>query len=219
MTLMNDNLEGVKASLLVAIKNELVETYPKEFGDYRTSRDDIFTKVYWDDTIRNQPTYPHCTLTQQREVSEGYDEIVHFRRADGVYVKRVINRSLMTVTINVLNMGNEAENISSLQADTFAHKVARQLKKYFNGDDKLDWFSGNEYYPRQIGITVQTDIQPIIEWNDTDTKFRYAFDIQLGWDDVIDTETEPAKGVEISIDENGKELERFKVTLEDKGEI
>ena len=35
MTLINDNVDLIKASLITAIKKELVETYPKQFGDYK----------------------------------------------------------------------------------------------------------------------------------------------------------------------------------------
>lgn len=213
MTLIDDNIEGVKTALLVAIKKELTEAYPVEFGDYKTSRGDIYTKVFWSDTIRYQPKYPYCMLTPQKDISEGYDEIQYFRNAEGVLIKRYITRSFLTVTIEVFDMGNEQSGRSSLKADNFAHKVVRQLRKYFNGDEKLDWFSGNEYYPRQIGIIVDTDIDSTLDWSDTDTMFRYSFDITVGWDDFTDSTAELAEGVEISINENTNQLDKFTVKI------
>lgn len=213
MTLINDNIEGVKTALLVAIKKELTEAYPVEFGDYKTSRGDIYTKVFWSDTIRYQPKYPYCMLTPQKDISEGYDEIQYFRNAEGVLIKRYVTRSFLTVTIDVFDMGNEQSGRSSLKADNFAHKVVRQLRKYFNGDEKLDWFSGNEYYPRQIGITINTDIDSTLDWSDTDTMFRYSFDITVGWDDFTDSTAELAEGVEISINENTNQLDKFTVKI------
>lgn len=213
MTLIDDNLEGVKTALLVAIKKELTEAYPVEFGDYKTSRGDIYTKVFWSDTVRYQPKYPYCMLTPQKDISEGYDEIQYFRNAEGVLIKRYVTRSFLTVTIDVFDMGNEQSGRSSLKADNFAHKVVRQLRKYFNGDEKLDWFSGNEYYPRQIGITINTDIDSTLDWSDTDTMFRYSFDITVGWDDFTDSTAELAEGVEISINENTNQLDKFTVKI------
>ena len=204
MTLINDNLEGVKTALLVAIKKELTDTYRVEFGDYKTSRGDIYTKVFWSDTVRYQPKHPYCMLTPQKDISEGYDEIQYFRNAEGVLIKRYVTRSFLTVTIEVFDMGNEQSGRSSLKADNFAHKVVRQLRKYFNGDEKLDWFSGNEYYPRQIGITVDTDIDSTLDWSDTDTMFRYAFDITVGWDDFTDSNADLANGVEVSVNDDTK---------------
>lgn len=203
MTLISDSLEEVKTALLVAIKNELTETYPVEFGDYTTSRGDIYTKVFWSDTVRYQPKYPFCTLTPQKDISEGYDETIYFKGGDGILHKRVITRSFNTISIDVFDMGNEQKGKSSLQADSFAHKVARQLRKYFNGDEKLDWFSGNEYYGRQISITVDNDISSILDWSDTDTIFRYSFDITVGWDDYSrETKAELAEGIKLSISDD-----------------
>ena len=213
MTLINDNLEGVKTALLVAIKKELTDTYRVEFGDYKTSRGDIYTKVFWSDTVRYQPKHPYCMLTPQKDISEGYDEIQYFRNAEGVLIKRYVTRSFLTVTIEVFDMGNEQSGRSSLKADNFAHKVVRQLRKYFNGDEKLDWFSGNEYYPRQIGIVVDTDIDSTIDWSDTDTMFRYSFDITVGWDDITDTNLDLAKGVEISVNEYDQVLDKLNVEI------
>lgn len=214
MTLINDNLEGVKTALLVAIKKELTDTYRVEFGDYKTSRGDVYTKVFWSDTIRYQPKHPYCMLTPQKDISEGYDEIQYFRNAEGVLIKRYVTRSFLTVTIEVFDMGNEQSGRSSLKADNFAHKVVRQLRKYFNGDEKLDWFSGNEYYPRQIGITVDTDIDSALDWSDTDTMFRYSFDITVGWDDFTDSNADLANGVEVSINNDTK----FTVKLDNTNE-
>ena len=213
MTLINDNLEGVKTALLVAIKKELTDTYRVEFGDYKTSRGDVYTKVFWSDTVRYQPKHPYCMLTPQKDISEGYDEIQYFRNAEGVLIKRYVTRSFLTVTIEVFDMGNEQSGRSSLKADNFAHKVVRQLRKYFNGDEKLDWFSGNEYYPRQIGIVVDTDIDSTIDWSDTDTMFRYSFDITVGWDDITDTNLDLAKGVEISVNEDNQVLDKLNVEI------
>lgn len=206
MTLINDSLENVKASLLVAIKNQLTETYPSEFGDYTTSRGDVYTKVFWADTIRYQPKHPYCMLSENSDVSEGYDEISYIKSDDGVLLKKTVTRSFLEVAIDIFDMGNEQIGRSALQADTFAHKVARQLRKYFNGDGKLDWFDGNEYYSSQIGITVLTDIDSTIDWADTDTFFRYTFTIQLGWDDVQISNAELANGVEISLSDNQNTL-------------
>lgn len=206
MTLINDSLENVKASLLVAIKNQLTETYPSEFGDYTTSRGDVYTKVFWADTIRYQPKHPYCMLSENSDVSEGYDEISYIKSDDGVLLKKTVTRSFLEVAIDIFDMGNEQIGRSALQADTFAHKVARQLRKYFNGDGKLDWFDGNEYYSSQIGITVLTDIDSTIDWADTDTFFRYTFTIQLGWDDVQVSNAELANGVEISLSDNQNTL-------------
>lgn len=214
MTLINDNLEGVKTALLVAIKKELTDTYRVEFGDYKTSRGDIYTKVFWSDTVRYQPKHPYCMLTPQKDISEGYDEIQYFRNAEGVLIKRYVTRSFLTVTIEVFDMGNEQSGRSSLKADNFAHKVVRQLRKYFNGDEKLDWFSGNEYYPRQISITVDTDIDSTLDWSDTDTMFRYSFDITVGWDDFTDSNADLANGVEVSINNDTK----FTVKLDNTNE-
>lgn len=206
MTLINDSLENVKASLLVAIKNQLTETYPSEFGDYTTSRGDVYTKVFWADTIRYQPKHPYCKLSENSDVSEGYDEISYVKSDDGVLLKKTVTRSFLEVAIDIFDMGNEQIGRSALQADTFAHKVARQLRKYFNGDGKLDWFDGNEYYSSQIGITVLTDIDSTIDWADTDTFFRYTFTIQLGWDDIQVSNAELANGVEISLSDNQNTL-------------
>lgn len=213
MTLIDDNLENVRTAILVAIKNELVDTYPKEFGDYKTGRDDIYTKVYWSDTTRYQPKFPYCVLTPLRDVSEGFDEISYFKNSEGILKKRVTTRSFLTITIDVFNMGNEQVDRSSLESDTFAYKVARQLRKYFNGDGKLDWFSGNEYYPRQIGITVESDINAIIDWADTDAVFRYSFDITAGWDDIVVSDADLAKSANISVYENTKEIDNFTVEI------
>lgn len=213
MTLISDSLEEVKTALLVAIKNELTDAYPVQFGDYTTSKGDIYTKVYWSDTVRYKPRFPYCTLTPQKDISEGYDEIIYFKNSEGILKKRVITRSFNTISIDVFDMGNEQKNWSSLQADTFAHKVARQLRKYFNGDEKLDWFSGNEYYPRQISITVDTDISSILDWSDTDTIFRYSFDITVGWDDYADSNADLAKGAEVRINENSKRVDEFTIKI------
>ena len=213
MTLIDDSLEAVKASILVAIKKELVETYPVEFGDYKTGRDDMYTKVFWADTIRYQPKFPYCMITPQKDISEGYEEIYHFKDTNGIIRKRNVTRSFLTATIDVFDMGCEASGKSSLVADTFAHKVARQLRKYFNGDGKLDWFSGNEYYPRQIGITVETDIASIIDWSDTDTLFRYSFDVKFGWDDIQDSISDLAKGAYINVYENNKQIENLEINF------
>ena len=198
MTLINDRIDDVKASLIVAIKKELTEAYPKEFGDYGTSKGDICTKVYWADTLRFQPKYPYCTLTPSKDVSEGYDEISYHKNSEDILIKRVKTRSFLTVTLDVYDMGNELNGKTSLEADTFAHKVARQLRKYFNGDGKLDWFSGNEYYERQIGITVENEVTPVLDWGDTDTQFRYNFDITLGWDEIYDSVADMAEGIEVT---------------------
>lgn len=212
MTLINDSLEDVKASLLVAIKNQLTETYPSEFGDYTTSRGDVYTKVFWADTVRYQPKHPYCMLSISSDVSEGYDEISYIRSADDVLLKKTTTRSYLEVAIDIFDMGNEQIGRTALQADTFAHKVARQLRKYFNGDGKLDWFEGNEYYPRQIGITVLTDIDSTTDWADTDTFFRYTFTIQLGWDDIQVQKAELANGAEISLsDDNNNLLDKFTI--------
>lgn len=199
MTLINDSLDGVKSAILVALRKELTETYPVEFGDYSTGRGDVYTKVFWADTIRYQPKYPYCMLTPQKDISEGYDEISYIKSADGVLLKRVVTRSFMTISVDVFDMGNEQSGRSSLQADTFAHRVARQLRKYFNGDEKLDWFSGNEYYPRQISVTVDNDVSSIMDWADTDTFFRYSFDIRVGWDDIQVSNAELANGAQFNI--------------------
>lgn len=199
MTLINDRIDDVKASILMAIKKELTETYPNEFGDYGSGKGDKFTKVYWVNTVRFQPKYPYCTLAAQRDTSEGYDEITYYKNSNNVLIKRTITRSFLTVTIDIYDMGNELNGKTSLEADTFAQKVARQLRRYFNGDGKLDWFSGNEYYEKQIGITVDTDIVPIINWDDTDTQFRYNFDIRVGWDEINDSIADVAEGIDVTI--------------------
>lgn len=211
MTLINDSLEEVKASLLVAVKNELIDTYPSEFGDYTTSRGDIYTKVFWADTVRYQPRHPYCVLTQNSDVSEGYDEISYFKSSDGRLLKKTVTRSYLEISIDIYDMGDESIGRTSLEADTFAHKVARQLRKYFNGDDKLDWFNGNEYYPRQLGIEVLTDIDGITDWSDTDTFFKYTFSIRLGWDDIIISNPDLAKGIEVSVKEKDTLLDKFTV--------
>lgn len=207
--LIDDEIENVKASILVAIKNELTDTYPAEFGDYTTARNDVCTKVFWADTVRYQPKYPYCVLTPQKDLSEGYDEISYRKSIDGVLKKRVVTRSFMTVTIDVVDMGSEQRGKTSLEADTFAHRVARQLRKYFNGDEKLDWFSGNKYYPKQIGITVDTDISSVLDWSDTDTFFKYTFDIRVGWDEINETNADLAKGVKVSVSDDTKLIEEF----------
>lgn len=211
MTLINDSLDGIKSAVLIAIKRELVDTYPVEFGDYTTGRGDVYTKVFWADTIRYQPKYPYCMLTPQKDISEGYDEISYIKSADGVLLKRVVTRSFMTISVDVFDMGNEQSGRSSLQADTFAHRVARQLRKYFNGDGKLDWFSGNEYYPRQISIIVDNDISSIMDWADTDTFFRYSFDIRVGWDDIQESNAELANGAEISVYDNAEKIDEITI--------
>lgn len=199
MTLISDSIEGVKASILMAIKNELTETYPNEFGDYRTDRGDVYSKVFWADTIRYQPKFPYCMLSINSDRSEGYDEISYIRDTNVGLKKKITSRSFLTVNISVFDMGNEKTNRSSLMADTFALKVARQLRKYFNGDGKLDWFSGNEYYPRQISIEVSDDIDSDNDWSDTETLFRFSFDIIAGYDDVSIVTPDLAKGAEIRV--------------------
>lgn len=216
MTLINDSLEKVKASLLMAIRNELIDTYPSEFGDYTTSRGDIYTKVYWADTVRYQPKHPYCVLTMNNDVSEGYDEISYVRSSEGILLKKTTTRSYLEVSIDIFDMGDEQIGRTSLEADTFSHKVARQLRKYFNGDDKLDWFNGNEYYPRQIGIEVLTDIDGITDWADTETFFKYTFSIKLGWDDVVVTKPDLAKGIDVTVKENDILLDEFEVILQKK---
>ena len=213
MTLIDDGLELVKASILVAIRNELLETYPEEFGDYNTSRGDKCSKIFWSDTIRYQPKFPYCMLTPQKDISEGYDEISYFRGTENKLYKKTVTRSFMTISIDVFDMGNEQSNRSSLKADTFAHKVARQLRKYFNGDSKLDWFSGNEYYPEQIGINVESDISSILDWSDTDTLFRYSFDIRVGWDDKQIQEIDKAEGANIRVYENTQKIDEFEIKI------
>ena len=199
MTLISDSIEGVKASILVAIKDELTETYPNEFGDYKTDRGDTYSKVFWADTIRYQPKFPYCMLSIGSDRSEGYDEITYTRDANGNLAKKIISRSFLTVNISIFDMGNEKSGRSSLEADTFALKVARQLRKYFNGDEKLDWFSGNEYYPRQISITVNDNIESDYDWSDTETMFRFSFDIIAGYDDISIVTPDLAKGAEIRV--------------------
>lgn len=211
MTLINDSLDGIKSAVLIAIKRELVDTYPVEFGDYTTGRGDVYTKVFWADTIRYQPKYPYCMLTPQKDISEGYDEISYIKSDNGVLLKRVTTRSFMTISVDVFDMGSEQSGKSSLQADTFAHRVARQLRKYFNGDGKLDWFSGNEYYPRQISIIVDNDISSIMDWADTDTFFRYSFDIRVGWDDIQESNAELANGAEISVYDNAEKIDEITI--------
>ena len=218
MTLINDSLEGVKASILVAIKNGLIDTYPSEFGDYTTSRGDVCSKVFWADTIRYQPKYPYCMLTPQKDISAGLDEISYVKSDSGVLLKRVRTRSFMTISIDIVDMGNEQLGKSSLEADTFAHKVARQLRKYFNGDGKLDWFSGNKYYPKQIGITVDTDISSILDWSDTETYFRYTFDIKAGWIDTVDSNADLANGAEIRVYDNIKKLDEIVINFKHNNE-
>lgn len=211
MTLIDDSLEGVKTSILMAVKKELTETYPVEFGDYKTSRGDTYSKVYWADTVRYQPKYPYCVLTPSKDRLEGYDEISYFRGANKKLNKKQITRSFMTISIDVYDMGSETSNKSSLQADTFAHKVARQLRKYFSGDESLDWFSGNEYYANQIGIMVDNNMTSIIDWSDTEVKFRYSFDIQAGWDDKVISEPDLANGAKIDINEEDKKIDELTV--------
>ena len=211
MTLINDEIDNVKASILVAIRDELMSAYPSEFGDYKTNKGDTLTKVYWADAVRFQPKYPYCVLTPQKDISEGYEEISYIRSIDGVLLKRVTTRSFMTVTISVFDMGSEITGKTGLEADTFAHKVARQLRKYFNGDRKLDWFSGNKYYPKQIGITVDTEISSVLDWADTDTFFVYSFDIRVGWDEQHTERAELANGAEIRINDGIKELDKFTI--------
>lgn len=213
MTLIDDSLEGVKTSILMAVKNELTETYPVEFGDYKTSRGDTYSKVYWADTVRYQPKYPYCVLTPSKDRLEGYDEISYFRGADERLNKKQVTRSFMTVSIDVYDMGNETSNKSSLQADTFAHKVARQLRKYFNGDESLDWFSGNKYYANQIGITVDNNMSSIIDWSDTEAKFRYSFDIYVGWDDKVISKPDLANGVKVTVDEKNEKIDEFTIQI------
>lgn len=211
MTLIDDSLEGVKTSILMAVKKELTETYPVEFGDYKTSRGDTYSKVYWADTVRYQPKYPYCVLTPSKDRLEGYDEISYFRGANKKLNKKQVTRSFMTISIDVYDMGSETSNKSSLQADTFAHKVARQLRKYFSGDESLDWFSGNEYYTNQIGIMVNNNMSSIIDWSDTEVKFRYSFDIQVGWDDKVISEPDLANGAKIGINEESKKMDELTV--------
>lgn len=199
MTLISDSIQGVKASILMAIKNELTETYPTEFGDYRTSRGDVYSKVFWADTVRYQPEFPYCMLSIGSDRTEGYDEITYIKDVNGNLKKKIITRSFLTVGISIFDMGNEKTDKSSLEADTFALKVARQLRKYFNGDGKLDWFSGNEYYPRQISIEVGRDIDSDYDWSDTETMFRFSFDIIAGYDDISIETPELAKGAEIRV--------------------
>ena len=150
-------------------------------------------------------------LTPQKDISAGLDEISYVKSDSGVLLKRVRTRSFMTISIDIVDMGNEQLGKSSLEADTFAHKVARQLRKYFNGDGKLDWFSGNKYYPKQIGITVDTEISSVLDWADTDTFFVYSFDIRVGWDEQHTERAELANGAEIRINDGIKELDKFTV--------
>lgn len=199
MTLINDSIEDVKASILIAIKKELTDAYPNEFGDYRTDRGDVYSKVFWADTIRYQPRFPYCMLSIGTDRSEGYDEIAYTRDTNGTLLKKIISRSFLTVNISIFDMGNENTGKSSLEADTFALKVARQLRKYFNGDEKLDWFSGNDYYPHQISIVVNGNIDSDYDWSDTDTMFRFSFDIVAGYDDVSIITPDLAKGAEIRV--------------------
>ena len=121
------------------------------------------------------------------------------KNTNGDLKKKITSRSFLTVNISVFDMGNEKTNRSSLMADTFALKVARQLRKYFNGEGKLDWFSGNEYYPRQISIEVSDDIDSDNDWSDTETLFRFYFDIIAGYDDVSIVTPDLAKGAEIRV--------------------
>lgn len=206
MALLEDNLENIKASILVAIKNELTETYPKEFGDYKTGKGDMYTKVFWGDTIRYQPRTPYCMLVQERDKVLRDDEVV-YKKVNGITVKKQITRSKLEVTVNVVDMGNEATGKTALQADNFAHKVARQLRKYFSGDDKLYWFEGNEYYDKQIGIRVDTDIDANIDWDDTDTIFNYNFTVTFGWNDEQYQVPELARGAEIRTYHEGQEID------------
>lgn len=219
MTLINDSIEDVKTSLIYAIKKELTETYPKEFGDYRSERGDIYTKVYWEDTVRFQPKFPICVLSPSRDVREGYNEISYRKGEDGAMYKRVVKRSFLTVTIDISDMGIEEGQgkKSSLKASSFVHKVARQLRSYFNGDEKLNWFSGNEFYPKQIGITVDDNINIVSDWSDTDTFHRCTFDITLGWDEENIIPIDKAHGAKISVSENTNLLDEFTIEI-DKGD-
>lgn len=203
MTLINDNVDLIKASLITAIKKELVETYPKQFGDYKNGNGGIYTKIYWENTVRYKPKFPICVLSTSKDVSERQNEISYFKDEDGKYKKRVVKSSFLTVGIDIFDMGNESINYSNLQADTFTAKVARQLRSYFNGDEKLDWFSGNEIYPNQIGIVVDDEITTVNEWDESDNViFRKSFDVTLGWDEEHIYEVPLAEGVVGTLNNN-----------------
>ena len=158
-------------------------------------------------------------MSPSRDVREGYNEISYRKGEDGQMYKRLVKRSFLTVTIDISDMGIEEGQgkKSSLKASSFVHKVARQLRSYFNGDEKLNWFSGNEFYPKQIGITVDDNINIVSDWSDTDTFHRCTFDITLGWDEENIIPIDKAHGAKISVSENTNLLDEFTIEI-DKGD-
>lgn len=206
--LRTDSIAEVKSSILMGIRNELIETYPKEFGDYRDC-DGICSKIFWGDTISFQPRYPYCMLNTDQDDMTGYDEIAYIKK-DGEFYKKYTKHCSILVQIEIANMADINNGITQLEADMFAHKVARQLRSYLNCEDKLEWFSGNEYYPNQISSQINGRINPIPDWSDTDTKFRYTFDVEFGWNDVSYVHIDKGKGFLLKIN-NDEVIQEYKI--------
>lgn len=197
--LRNDSIDKVKSSILMGIRNELVSTYPDEFGDY-SDCEGTYSKIFWENTISYQPKYPYCILSTDEDTLSYRDDISYCKK-DGEFFKKYVKHTSILVQIEIANMANEVHN-TKLEADMFAQKVARQLRSYFSSDDKFEWFDGNEYYPSQISSQIGEKITPIPDWNETDTKFRYTFDVEFGWDDTSYVHIDKGKGFLLRKDKN-----------------
>ena len=206
--LRQDSIAEVKSSILMGIRNELIQAYPVEFGDYEDCNGTC-SKIFWGDTISFQPKYPYCMLSTDQDSLGGYDDVSYVKREGEIY-KKYIKHCSIIVQIEIVNMANIKQGITQLEADVFAHKVARQLRSYFNCEDKLEWFEGNEYYPNQISSQVEGKITPIPDWSDTDTKFRYNFDIEFGWDDISYVHVDKGKGFLLKINKD-EVIQYFKI--------
>lgn len=198
--LRTDSIDQVKNSILMGIRKELIETYPVEFGDYKDC-DGTCSKIFWEDTISYQPKYPYCILSVDQDNLSGERDEISYVKRDGEIYKRYVKHNSILVQIEIANMANLQEGITQLEADVFAQKVARQLRSYLNSDEKLEWFEGNEYYPDQISSDVSERITPIPDWTETDTKFRYMFEVEFGWLDVSFVHVDKGKGYLLKIND------------------
>lgn len=204
--LREDSIDKVKSSILMGIRNELISAYPNEFGDY-SDCEGTYSKIFWEDTISYQPKYPYCILSSDEDTLTGLDDISYLKK-DGEFFKKYVKHTSILVQIEIANMANNLHP-TKLEADMFAQKVARQLRSYLNSDDKFEWFSGNKYYQGQISSVVSEKITPIPDWNETDTKFRYNFDVEFGWHDTSYVHIDKGEGFLLRKD--GKVIHTFNI--------
>ena len=53
----------------------------------------------------------------------------------------------------------------------------------------------------------------IIDWSDTEAKFRYSFDIYVGWDDKVISKPDLANGAKVTVDEKNENIDEFTIQI------